>query len=102
MEDVIIHNGYIKKIGPNDKALIKMKTEVLLNRFVQFACLPLTDNAEFPNATVIGWGKGTNERITKEDLIYHGLSINILQKDGCQFNQCQCEGPNLLDKSLNN
>ena len=60
-----------------------MKTEVLLNRFVQFACLPLTENhhnAEFQNATVIGWGRASNEQITKEDLFYHGLSANILQK----------------------
>ena len=93
VEDVIVHTGYDKKIGPNDIALIKMKTEVLLNRFVQFACLPLPEyklpesfmNPDFRNATVVGWGRTSNEQLTKEDLVYHGLSINILQKGRLQI-----------------
>ena len=86
VKDVIVHRGYVNKTGPNDIALIKMKTEVLLNAFVQFGCLPLPEykfqfhSPEFHDATVVGWGKSSNKRLTKEDLIYHGLSENKLQK----------------------
>jgi hypothetical protein len=80
MEDVFNYGEYIRKIGTNDIALIKMKQKFLSTEFVQFACLPLTENlhnAEFQNATVIGWGRASLEQITKEDLIYHSLSVNI-------------------------
>ena len=86
VEDVNVHEGYFNKTGANDIALIKMKTEVRLNTFVQLGCLPLPEykfqfhNPEARDATVVGWGRSSNKRLTKEDLIYHGLSENKLQK----------------------
>ena len=43
VEKVIIRSGYEEKAGPNDIALIRMKKEAKLNRFVQFSCLPLPE-----------------------------------------------------------
>ena len=86
VEDVIVHGGYFNKTGPNDIAIIKLTTEVKLNTFVQLGCLPLPEykfqfhNPEFRDATVVGWGRSSNEFLTKEDLIYYGLSENKLQK----------------------
>ena len=86
VEDVNVHGGYFNTTGANDIALIKMKTEVRLNTFVQLGCLPLPEykfqfhSPEARDATVVGWGKSSNKRLTKEDLIYHGLSENKLQK----------------------
>ena len=86
--EVISHSGYDKKAGPNDIALIRMKTEVRLNRFVQLACLPLPEynlpvyfySPVFLNATLVGWGQTSNKEPTNKDLIYLGLKTNKLQK----------------------
>merc|ERR1712080_549089 len=77
VEKVIVHNDYEKiRSGEgkglfNDIALIRMKTEAMLNRAVQFACLPvdmsewaikigarnLEDGLVGRSSTVIGWGQ---------------------------------------------
>eukprot|EP00091_Calanus_sinicus_P000768 TRINITY_DN10706_c0_g1_i1.p1 TRINITY_DN10706_c0_g1~~TRINITY_DN10706_c0_g1_i1.p1 ORF type:complete len:142 (-),score=19.56 TRINITY_DN10706_c0_g1_i1:209-634(-) len=77
-----------KNAAPNDIALIRMKNEAQLNRFVQLSCLPLPEyklqhffyNPEKQSATVVGWGQSSNKRMTPEDLIYRGLSTKTLQK----------------------
>eukprot|EP00092_Neocalanus_flemingeri_P019637 GFUD01021269.1.p1 GENE.GFUD01021269.1~~GFUD01021269.1.p1 ORF type:complete len:416 (-),score=70.22 GFUD01021269.1:95-1342(-) len=89
---VIVHSSYDKSQNTNDIALVKMKTEVVLNRFVQFACLPLVEydlpryfhNPEYQNATVIGWGKSSNKNSISSfnELIkrQHGVLAPTLQK----------------------
>eukprot|EP00092_Neocalanus_flemingeri_P007512 GFUD01008109.1.p1 GENE.GFUD01008109.1~~GFUD01008109.1.p1 ORF type:complete len:397 (-),score=67.50 GFUD01008109.1:346-1536(-) len=83
--DVIVHGSYDRSKNTNDIAIVKMKTEAKLNRFVQFACLPLAEynlpryfqNPEFKNATVIGWGKSSNKQLIK---MKNGVLTPILQK----------------------
>ena len=101
--NVIIHSGYDRSKNINDIALVKMKKQVLLNRFVQFACLPLPEynlpnyfhNPEYYNATVVGWGKTSNDRNSDYEVeikIRHGVQSPKLQKGQVQIHsisKCQ-------------
>eukprot|EP00092_Neocalanus_flemingeri_P074842 GFUD01092617.1.p1 GENE.GFUD01092617.1~~GFUD01092617.1.p1 ORF type:complete len:429 (-),score=79.17 GFUD01092617.1:100-1344(-) len=89
--DVIVHGSYDRSKNTNDIAIVKMKTEAKLNRFVQFACLPLAEynlpryfqNPESKNATVIGWGKSSNinQPINRQLIkMQNGVRTPILQK----------------------
>ena len=91
VSEVIIHSGYNKSKNKNDIALIKMTREVMLNRFVKLACLPLQEyllpnyfhNPELQNATVVGWGRKSNRNPSDyEDNIkrQYGVLTTRLQK----------------------
>ena len=90
VSDVIIHSGYDRSKITNDIALIKMNKEVMLNRFVQLACLPLPEyklptyfhNPELQQATVIGWGETNKKSSDYEENIkrQHGVLTTKLQK----------------------
>jgi len=90
VKEVIIHSGYDRsnKASPNDIALVRMRGEVQLNRFVQLSCLPLPEynlseyfyNPEQHSATVIGWGATRNEQRFSQQTFIDGIFSNNLQK----------------------
>jgi len=96
--NIIIHHGYNsnKKASQNDIALVRMKTKVQFNIFVQPVCLPLPEyNLEnifynpvehTANATVIGWGRSDQTgRGVREVFDKHGLFTTKLQKGDIQI-----------------
>jgi len=96
--NVIIHNGYnsSKKAIQNDIALVRMKTKVLFNIFVQPVCLPLPEYnlknifynpvEHSASATVVGWGRSDqNGRGVREVFQKHGLFTTKLQKGEIQI-----------------
>merc|ERR1712002_1131651 len=69
--NVIIHDSYSSS-NKNDIALVRMKTKVLFNIFVQPVCLPLPEYnlknifynpmQRSATATVVGWGGSVQNR----------------------------------------
>ena len=64
-----IKTSHKEKAGPSNIALLQMKKEAQLNRFVHLSSLSLAE-----------YKLQSNKRLTHEHMIYHGLSTNKLQK----------------------
>lgn len=107
--NVIIHQGYNsnKKDSQNDIALVRMKTKVQFNIFVQPVCLPLPEyNLKYifynpvehtASATVVGWGVSDQNsrgeslyatKLQKGDIQIHPKSkcLNIESSQLCANN----------------
>ena len=98
--NIIIHHGYnsSKRASQNDIALVRMKTKVLFNIFVQPVCLPLPEYnlknifynpmQHSASATVVGWGgsvQNSQGELIREDFLKHGLFTTKLQKGEVQI-----------------
>jgi len=95
--NVIIHHGYnsSNKASKNDIALVRMKTKVLFNIFVQPVCLPLPEYnlknifyepvENSASATVVGWGKSEQGANPRDYRINRGLQTSKLQKGEIQI-----------------
>ena len=86
------HEKYNEKVKTDDIALIKLKEEVVLNKYIQLACLPNPKTKVYPvkediDGVTMGWGTVFSGGPTSNQLknvkltIYKGPTCNDVVKN---------------------
>lgn len=83
---LIKHENYDPLSSLNDIAIIKLKDEVILNNYIQTACLPDPNIKNYPNqanidAWAAGWGTFKSSRLTAS--VLQDVKLTVYDKEMC-------------------
>lgn len=81
VSEKILHPDYKMNSKYNDIALLKLKTEVLLNPYIRPACLPTSNNQDVKHFIATGYGK--TGHLLKASQILLKVSLELFDHNEC-------------------